>query len=239
MSPAVGRAGMSGMNGARANSPPSFAGSGGNAKDSFLNYFFGKDGALPPSNGLPGGHMSSSHLAAGSRHVSANIEPSFAGSIRRGDTKLPERPMSSHISIPGEYDSEDADNGYVSLSLFSSRSIANIYTAASRRRPSAHRAGSSRNRTDPSSDIIILQHCTRDHCRPSPQSSHALARQPLQGRCPKQTGQRVVQGGPVQRTLVRGRCHQERTRKVREVALYLQGGCQDYRRGFVRIWRFV
>ncbi|KAI5249755.1 dynamin GTPase [Aureobasidium subglaciale] len=112
MSPAVGRAGMAGTNGTRSGSPPRFAGAGGTARDSFLNYFFGKEGGLPQSNGFPGSNMSSSNLPAGSRHVSSNIEPSFAGSIRRGDTKLPERPMSSHISVPGEYDSEDADNGY-------------------------------------------------------------------------------------------------------------------------------
>ncbi|KAG9880960.1 dynamin-1, partial [Aureobasidium melanogenum] len=112
MSPAVGRTGMSGTNGARAGSPPRFAGAGGTARDSFLNYFFGKDGGLPPSNGLPGNSMSSSNLPIGSRHVSANIEPSFAGSIRRGDTKLPERPLSSHISVPGDYETEEADNGY-------------------------------------------------------------------------------------------------------------------------------
>jgi dynamin 1-like protein len=35
--------------------------------------------------------------------------------------------MSSHISIPGEYDSEDADNGYVSLSLTYPHNIANKY----------------------------------------------------------------------------------------------------------------
>lgn len=124
MSPAVGRAGMSGTNGARAGSPPRFAGAGGTARDSFLNYFFGKDGGLPPSNGLPGSNMSSSHLPAGSRHVSANIEPSFAGSIRRGDTKLPERPLSSHISVPGDYESEEVDSGYVSTAFSSSQDIA-------------------------------------------------------------------------------------------------------------------
>lgn len=125
MSPAVGRTGASGTNGARAGSPPRFAGAGGTARDSFLNYFFGKDGGLPPSNGLPGNSMSSSNLPVGSRHVSANIEPSFAGSIRRGDTKLPERPLSSHISVPGDYETEEADSGYVSPPSPSTQSKAN------------------------------------------------------------------------------------------------------------------
>ncbi|KAI9657610.1 MAG: Dynamin- GTPase protein [Bathelium mastoideum] len=102
MSPAVGRgvngshAGARGVNGARAGSPPRFAAAHapGSARDSFLNYFFGKDGGLPagaannlPVPGTAGGH------SASPRHVSQNIEPSFAASIRRGDTKMPERPQ--------------------------------------------------------------------------------------------------------------------------------------------------
>jgi dynamin 1-like protein len=52
----------------------------GNAKDSFLNYFFGKEGGLPqPGPPLPGAANS------GSRHVSHSTEPSFAQSIRRAD----------------------------------------------------------------------------------------------------------------------------------------------------------
>ena len=50
--------------------------SGPGPKDSFLNYFFGKEGGLPPSG--PG--MSTN---MGSRHVSHSTEPSFSQSIRR------------------------------------------------------------------------------------------------------------------------------------------------------------
>lgn len=50
----------------------------GNAKDSFLNYFFGKEGGLPqPGPPLPAA------ASMGSRHVSHSTEPSFAQSIRR------------------------------------------------------------------------------------------------------------------------------------------------------------
>jgi dynamin 1-like protein len=88
MSPAVGRLlngshnSISGQLNNRARSPPP------PARDSFLNYFFGKDGATAYSN--------SAHTAQptvdnrpGSRHVSQNIEPSFTQSIRRGDTRQP------------------------------------------------------------------------------------------------------------------------------------------------------
>jgi len=62
----------------------------GNGRDSFLNYFFGKEsgpspGALPgqspnsSSSGLPG--------TLGNRHVSQNNEPSITASFRRGDTR--------------------------------------------------------------------------------------------------------------------------------------------------------
>lgn len=102
---------------ARARSPPPFnPGSGagaGSARDSFLNYFFGKEGGMPPGlqSGLPGGSAYSDR--PGSRHVSSNVEPSFAASIRRGDTRLPER----HVleMVPDEYDvnaSRDYDSPF-------------------------------------------------------------------------------------------------------------------------------
>ncbi|KAJ4296196.1 Dynamin- GTPase protein [Kalmusia sp. IMI 367209] len=87
MSPAVGRllngshnSVTSALNGHRARSPPPLGGSG-SARDSFLNYFFGKDGA--PSNPNP------LESRPGSRHVSQNTEPSIAQSFRRGDTRQP------------------------------------------------------------------------------------------------------------------------------------------------------
>lgn len=52
----------------------------GHAKDSFLNYFFGKEGSLPPA-GPPLPQPGS----ISTRHVSHSTEPSFSQSIRRTD----------------------------------------------------------------------------------------------------------------------------------------------------------
>jgi len=74
MSPAMGRDQQNGY----ASSP--FTQGASTARDSFLNYFFGKEGGLPPAGpSLP--HSSS----MGSRHVSHPVEPSFSQSIRRTD----------------------------------------------------------------------------------------------------------------------------------------------------------
>ncbi|KAK7726061.1 Dynamin-related GTPase protein [Botryosphaeria dothidea] len=93
MSPAVGRGATSAgianaLNGARGASPPRFQ-QAGSTKDSFLNYFFGKEGGMPVPNTPPTPVLDN---RPGSRHVSQNQEPSFAGSFRRGDVRLPERP---------------------------------------------------------------------------------------------------------------------------------------------------
>ncbi|KAF2088222.1 hypothetical protein K490DRAFT_39989 [Saccharata proteae CBS 121410] len=101
MSPAVGRGSMNGapsiagaLNGNRNGSPPRFQPGGSGAKDSFLNYFFGKEGGLPaamPSAASAASAAHSHEQRPGSRHVSQHQEPSFAGSFRRGETRLPER----------------------------------------------------------------------------------------------------------------------------------------------------
>ncbi|RFU33370.1 hypothetical protein B7463_g2963, partial [Scytalidium lignicola] len=83
MSPAIRENGTSGiasaMNGVRSGSPTRLNNQApGGAKDSFLNYFFGKDGSMPAGGaGSPG---QSSQLG---RHVSQSIEPSITQSIRR------------------------------------------------------------------------------------------------------------------------------------------------------------
>ncbi|KAI0430954.1 Dynamin central region-domain-containing protein [Xylaria sp. FL1042] len=88
MSPAIRENGagslMSTMNGIRPDSPSRFSTqSAGNARDSFLTYFFGKDGTNQPTGaGAP------SSLP---RHVSQVSEPTFSQSIRRGEDKLPYR----------------------------------------------------------------------------------------------------------------------------------------------------
>lgn len=87
MSPNVRENGISGiaatMNGVRGGSPPRFNGqAAGGARDSFLNYFFGKDGGLPS-----GGGTSSQNPNLG-RHVSQSTEPSFSQSIRRQEERV-------------------------------------------------------------------------------------------------------------------------------------------------------
>ncbi|KAI1819092.1 Dynamin central region-domain-containing protein [Xylaria intraflava] len=79
---------MATMNGVRSSSPSQFnTQSAGNTRDSFLTYFFGKDGTnQPPGAGAP------SPLP---RHVSQGVEPTFSQSIRRGEDKLPFRPAPS------------------------------------------------------------------------------------------------------------------------------------------------
>ena len=84
MSPAVRENGITGaVNGIRSNSPHPH--SGGNTRDSFLNYFFGKDG----NGAQAGGAGSPSSLP---RHVSQSAEPTFSQSIRRSEDKLSHRP---------------------------------------------------------------------------------------------------------------------------------------------------
>ncbi|KAK6608617.1 dynamin-related protein [Botrytis cinerea] len=96
MSPAIRENGtsamVSSMNGLRGGSPPRFNGqAAGGARDSFLNYFFGKDGGLPGGAGVP--QASSSAQMMGNpnlgRHVSQSAEPSITQSIRRQE----ERPV--------------------------------------------------------------------------------------------------------------------------------------------------
>ncbi|CBX95713.1 similar to dynamin-like GTPase Dnm1 [Plenodomus lingam JN3] len=88
MSPAVGRmmngsqSAMAGALNSRNRSPPHSA-----TRDSFLNYFFGKDGSTQATPQQAA--QAALDNRPGSRHVSQNSEPSFAQSIRRGDTRQP------------------------------------------------------------------------------------------------------------------------------------------------------
>ena len=81
MSPAL----TNGLNG-RSNSPPRFGAVTQSSKDSFLNYFFGKEGGLPAPSAAATNH-SQAPGTTGSRHVSQNIEPTFTQSIRRGENR--------------------------------------------------------------------------------------------------------------------------------------------------------
>jgi dynamin 1-like protein len=88
MSPSLRENGTGGimatMNGSRSASPPRFNGqAAGGAKDSFLNYFFGKEGGLP-AGGNGAGSSQNLNMA---RHVSQAMEPSFSQSIRRQEER--------------------------------------------------------------------------------------------------------------------------------------------------------
>ena len=114
MSPAVGRE--------RENGHGSMAGTlaggqgNGTARDSFLNYFFGKEGGLPAA-GPPLPQPSQ----IGSRHVSHTIEPSFSQSIRRAERgSFAERlPLPQFGATHDEYGSSE----YGETSLFVSSSL--------------------------------------------------------------------------------------------------------------------
>jgi len=98
----------SAFNGPRSGSPPAFNGQGGagSTRDSFLNYFFGKEGQMPSGSNTSAPGSATLPDRPGSRHVSQNIEPSFAASIRRGDTRAPER----HVleMVPDDIDNTPA-----------------------------------------------------------------------------------------------------------------------------------
>lgn len=115
MSPAVGRRTENGisaiMNGSAGQGP---------SRDSFLNYFFGKDGGMPASGSTAVGGTAAA-AAIGNRHVTHNAEPSFSQSIRRGDHRAVDRslPMQSNYSQShgqghDEYDGRrgEMDYGY-------------------------------------------------------------------------------------------------------------------------------
>jgi dynamin 1-like protein len=119
MSPAVA---------SRENGHTSYPGAGGQgtgaARDSFLNYFFGKEGGLPqPGPPLP------SAASLGSRHVSHSTEPSFAQSIRRTEGRAGFMDRSSALptfsNSMDDYptNSEYGDSLFVSPSLRLTRSL--------------------------------------------------------------------------------------------------------------------
>ena len=118
MSPAVGRARENGH---------SFSQSGA-GRDSFLNYFFGKDGTTQHGP-LP------QPTSAAPRHVSHNVEPSISQSLRRPDhNSISERsPRALAAPIPS-YSVDDygppSEYGGDSNSLFVSTSNTQAWTTA-------------------------------------------------------------------------------------------------------------
>ncbi|KAG5998044.1 hypothetical protein E4U52_001879 [Claviceps spartinae] len=94
------------VNGARPHSPSPMNGQGlGGARDTFLNYFFGKDGIGHNPMPLPG-----SPLANVRRHLGQASEPSITQSIRREERNLPG--PATHIS--DEYDPTSRNYGLAS-----------------------------------------------------------------------------------------------------------------------------
>ncbi|KAI9869019.1 MAG: Dynamin- GTPase protein [Trichoglossum hirsutum] len=96
------------LNGAHSGSPPRFGSGAAGTKDSFLNYFFGKEG------GLPGGSGTGTAAAAsgiGNRHVNQSNEPSFSQSIRHGDNRAVERSIQAQHADSDLYDSGRTGRG--------------------------------------------------------------------------------------------------------------------------------
>lgn len=117
MSPHVGRTTENGiaatLNGANAGHPAGF-GSSHTARDSFLNYFFGKDGVQ--SGIVP----SSQHALNRAAHAS---EPSIGQSIRRAEVRSPVMPPDEYMAPP-EYGGDMSV--FVSGSLCYSRRVCQV-----------------------------------------------------------------------------------------------------------------
>lgn len=116
MSPAIGRDGHRLGHAASTSN-----GASGGGRDSFLNYFFGKETAM--TGGALPGQTSAAALPVGGRHVSQNIEPSIAASFRRGDTR-PAPPMPTFEPDDGAMGAEDT--GLVST--FANQLLTSILT---------------------------------------------------------------------------------------------------------------
>lgn len=117
MSPHVGRTTENGiaatLNGANAGHPAGFGGSH-TARDSFLNYFFGKDGVQS------GVAPSSQHALNRAAHAS---EPSIGQSIRRAEMRSPVMPSDEYMA-PSEYGGDVSV--FVSGSLCYSRRVCQL-----------------------------------------------------------------------------------------------------------------
>ncbi|EHK16474.1 uncharacterized protein TRIVIDRAFT_41279 [Trichoderma virens Gv29-8] len=109
MSPAVHQDAMVGlgasMNGIRPSSPGMNGQGIGGARDTFLNYFFGKDGMAPVSAPIT--------PTTNGRHTSHPSEPTFSQSLRR-EEKLPIRTATAPPSVTDEYDPSSRSYGLAS-----------------------------------------------------------------------------------------------------------------------------
>ncbi|KAL8791053.1 MAG: hypothetical protein Q9213_000260 [Squamulea squamosa] len=114
MSPAVARGYENGhanmVTNLNGSPPPNLGAAAGSTRDSFLNYFFGKEGGLPSANASGTAAVGA---GMGHRHVSQSMEPSISQSIRRGDHRIMERtplPISMHRDRDqDEYSNRDYD----------------------------------------------------------------------------------------------------------------------------------
>jgi dynamin 1-like protein len=132
LSPGVRENGATGLNaalnGARSASPSRFnSGQGlGGARDSFLNYFFGKEGMSNMAAGQVG-PVPNSSIA---RHVSQSSEPTFSQSIRRAEEKstfrAPTQPTSNDDDFDYNKSARAVDFGFVRQPNHSGHSDSNI-----------------------------------------------------------------------------------------------------------------
>jgi dynamin 1-like protein len=122
LSPAIAGKGLNGTHSlaaqlGRTASPSRVPGQGNaSARDSFLNYFFGKEEGGLGHAAPPMSPTASLPDRSGSRHVSNNIEPSFSNSFRRGD------PRSVPETTPEFPDMRDNESLMVSKFLTTTRS---------------------------------------------------------------------------------------------------------------------
>jgi len=151
-----GSAMASALNGNRGASPSRFnPQSIGTARDSFLTYFFGKDGASAPG-------AAPSHNANIGRHVSQSSEPTFSQSIRRPEEKAlrspiqPVREVDEFAKAAGPPDVFGAQ--FVSLASLPSYPGTVILTRflGSDRRASLDGTGSDGDRADSRADLVVL-----------------------------------------------------------------------------------
>lgn len=109
MSPAVHQDALVGlgasMNGIRPSSPGMNGQGIGGARDTFLNYFFGKDGMAPVSAPIT--------PTTNGRHTSHPSEPTFSQSLRR-EEKLAIRTSTAPPSVTDEYDPSSRSYGLAS-----------------------------------------------------------------------------------------------------------------------------
>jgi dynamin 1-like protein len=111
-----------------------YQGQAANARDSFLNYFFGKEGQLPGVGPLP----QPTNMSA-PRHVSQNIEPSISQSMRRterasfADPRSPVYPSQGHHApVQEEYNASE----FGDTPLFVSHSLTvPLHTRINKRQP--------------------------------------------------------------------------------------------------------